>query len=152
MRRIKAKPTKHCGTQFRSKTEAMYCELFNRFDEPWTYEPTRFYLPSGSYLPDFFLSRLDLWLEVKGKYPTNHEIELCRDLSIMVKKSVVIAYGWPPTAIYISEGRMHSLFMIGIKQNKLSMSLTSEKIPEEMIHGIQDKFKKRVRTPKPKKR
>lgn len=106
MKRIPAKPTKYCGIRFRSRTEAKYCELFNRFDEPWTYESQRFELASGSYLPDFYLQRLDLWIEIKGTTPTSQEMTLCFELSQKLAKPVAIAYGWPPTTIPYKPGML----------------------------------------------
>lgn len=170
MRRIRAKPTKHCGTQFRSKTEAMYCELFNRYDEPWTYESQRFNLRSGSYLPDFFLPRLDLWVEIKGPPPTKQEMTLCLELSCTVQRPVAIAYGWPPNDAPYNPGLMvvSNCFWYGsccfrLFEGKLTIygnyaesfvntAPHCHSIPEYIIRGIEDKFKKRIRTPKPKKR
>lgn len=95
MKRIKAIPTKYCGVRFRSRTEAKYTALFNMFDEPWTYESEYFKL-SKNYLPDFYLPRLGVWVEIKGKEPTKQEARLCAELSLVTKKDVLIAYGWPP--------------------------------------------------------
>ena len=39
----------------------------------WRYEPEGFELPSGRYLPDFWLPALQTWFEVKGPEPTGVE-------------------------------------------------------------------------------
>ncbi len=152
---IKAKPTKYCGVQFRSRTEAKYCMLFNMFDVPWTYEPRRFPLPSGSYLPDFFLKDLELWIEVKGIYPTEHERTLCEELQKVTKQSVAICYGWPPSIlIWTPEGWVRGQ-PIGIHNTKLTFG--GKPLPTEVYQEINEKIygqtkRKSVRPPGTKKR
>lgn len=56
---------------FRSKWEANIARYFNFLDIIWEYEPKRFHfeeIESGvlSYMPDFYLPQLDIWIEVKG--------------------------------------------------------------------------------------
>ncbi len=170
--RIKAKPTKYCGVQFRSKTEAKYTALFNRFDEPWTYEPQRFNLPSGSYLPDFFLPRLNAWVEIKGVEPTHLEIRLCEELYEYTGKDVYIAYGWPPVTepntpgLYNIIKSSHKYFWSlqtsfwCLSEGKLTIATATKNWiwangllkPIGDLSEIEAKFKKRVRTPSSKKR
>ncbi len=158
---IKAKPTLYCGVQFRSRTEAKYCMLFNMFDVPWTYEPRRFALTSGSYLPDFYLAGWESWIEIKGIYPTKHEQTLCEELQKVTKQSVIIAYGWPPQAILLWQGSWVMSHPFGILNKKLILggkSLPPEKYQEinEKIWGTYGRKKKRkskdVRPQKFKKR
>jgi hypothetical protein len=56
----------------------------------WEYEPEGFELPSGRYLPDFWLVELDLWVEVKGSLPSGKEIKLACELAQATGKWVAI--------------------------------------------------------------
>jgi hypothetical protein len=154
---IKAKPTKYCGVQFRSRTEAKYCMLFNMFDVAWTYESRRFPLPSGSYLPDFFLPAWNTWIEIKGPHPTNHELLLCEELHRCTKQPVVIAYGWPPTLLVFNGESWVRGQPFGILNTRMIMG--GRPIPSETYQVINEKIwtsygkkKKRVRAPRTKKR
>ena len=56
---------------FRSKWEANIARTFNYSNIVWEFEPKRFYFNDigdgiESYLPDFYLPELDIWIEVKG--------------------------------------------------------------------------------------
>jgi hypothetical protein len=77
---IKAKPGSFRGIQYRSRLEIMWAAFFHNFGIEFVYEPERFDLKSGSYLPDFFLKNVTfvekkfdsdtgeegLWFEVKN--------------------------------------------------------------------------------------
>lgn len=152
---IKAKPTKYCGVQFRSRTEAKYCMLFNMFDIAWTYEPRRFPLPSGSYLPDFYLPAWSTWIEIKGPYPTDHEKILCQELKLVTKQNVIICYGWPPSVLIWTNGSWVKGQPFGILNTR--MILGGKPLPDRVYQEINEKIygqtkKKRVRTPTSKKR
>ncbi|MER7166796.1 hypothetical protein ABT336_12130 [Micromonospora sp. NPDC000207] len=62
--------TRYAGCRFRSRLEARWAVWFDHLGINWQYE-TETYLvgPKGSqrgYLPDFYLPRRALWVEVKG--------------------------------------------------------------------------------------
>lgn len=62
-----ALPTIYRGTQFRSLLEASWAATLDSLGIVWEYEPQLFELPSGTkYLPDFHLTEIGVWLEVKG--------------------------------------------------------------------------------------
>ena len=63
---IKAIETKYKGYLFRSRLEARWAVFLDSFNEEWKYEIEGYELQSGRYLPDFWLPRLDCWLEIKG--------------------------------------------------------------------------------------
>jgi hypothetical protein len=67
---IKAIETPYAGYRFRSRTEAKWAVAFDRLGIEWIYEPETYRVgPFGSrrgYLPDFYLPRQALWVEVKG--------------------------------------------------------------------------------------
>lgn len=56
------------GVKFRSRLEARWALYFDGMGIGWQYEPQRFNLDSGTYIPDFRLtwpSGHSLWVEVK---------------------------------------------------------------------------------------
>lgn len=78
--------TRYAGRYFRSRTEARYAVLFDALGLDWDYEPEGFELPSGRYLPDFFIrypassAKHDrwpgagYWVEIKGARPSEKEL------------------------------------------------------------------------------
>ena len=66
--RIAAKPTVWRGIPMRSALEARWAQHLDEIGVLWEYEPQPFFLGPKrvGYLPDFRLTRLDAWLEVKG--------------------------------------------------------------------------------------
>jgi len=64
---VKPIPTKYRNVLFRSKLEARWAEFLDRLQIKWNYEVEGYELGNGErYLPDFFLSEQDTFLEVKG--------------------------------------------------------------------------------------
>ncbi|MGW0626472.1 hypothetical protein [Streptomyces sp. NPDC002758] len=80
---ITALPTIYRGTQFRSLLEACWAATLDSLNITWEYEPETFDLPSGvKYLPDFHLTEIGTWLEVKG--PGIPRIEKAYELGKML--------------------------------------------------------------------
>jgi hypothetical protein len=53
--------------RLRSRTELVVARTLDSYDAE--YEPTRFQLTvPATYVPDFYLKKLDLWIEVKGVF------------------------------------------------------------------------------------
>jgi hypothetical protein len=74
--------------------------FFDALEIEWSYEPQGFDLPSGRYLPDFWLPgiRDGIWFEVKGQKPTKMEEDLASELAAATGSEVVIAAAgipWP---------------------------------------------------------
>ncbi len=67
MIRMKPIETRAYGYRFRSRLEARYAVLMTELGVRWYYELEGFQLPSGYYLPDFFLPDVNggSWLEIK---------------------------------------------------------------------------------------
>lgn len=64
---IKAIETSYAGHLFRSRLEARWAIFFDALGVKWQYEAQGFELPSGAtYLPDFRLPDLKMFVEVKG--------------------------------------------------------------------------------------
>lgn len=89
--------TRYSGCRFRSRVEARWAVFFDAVEEPWEYEIQGFALPSGPYLPDFWLPRPQLWVEVKGADETGEERTLCEELSEGTGSPVVLLTGTPGT-------------------------------------------------------
>src|SRR5690606_198793 len=92
--------TEYAGHRFRSRIEARWAVFFDTLDIEWAFESQGFDLPSGRYLPDFWLPEIrgGIWYEVKGKEPTDEEQNLAWELAAASGSEVVIASGgipWP---------------------------------------------------------
>jgi hypothetical protein len=80
---IEALPTIYRDTEFRSLLEASWAATLDSLNITWEYEPETFDLPSGvKYLPDFHLTEIGTWLEVKG--PGVPRIEKAYELGEML--------------------------------------------------------------------
>lgn len=71
------------GVTVRSGWEANICRWFNHQGIVWEYEPRVFYFDTmrrgaRSYLPDFWLPELDIWVEVKGRLKSTDKTKLKR--------------------------------------------------------------------------
>ena len=64
--------TRYAGHKFRSRLEARWAVFFDALGIEWQYEPQGYLIAdpwdceSRPYLPDFYLSAFDVWVEVKG--------------------------------------------------------------------------------------
>lgn len=95
---IKALPTTYAGVEFRSRIEARWALFFDQLGVTWAYEPEGYALPSGNYLPDFWLPSISggCWFEVKGVNPTDTECQLMLELTEATGHVGVIAHGDMP--------------------------------------------------------
>lgn len=78
---MKAIETRYAGYRFRSRLEARWAVFFDSLELEWEYEKQGYELPSGLYLPDFWLPALEVWVEVKGQEPSRDELRLAEQLS-----------------------------------------------------------------------
>ena len=73
---VKAIETTYAGCRFRSRLEARWAVFFDALGVEWQYEPERVEVhgrltlkeESYEYLPDFWLPKRRLWVEVKGSW------------------------------------------------------------------------------------
>lgn len=64
--RIQAIPTWYGGVKFRSRLEARWAVFFTRIGhDDWVWEDQRYSAEPKTYLPDFYLPRLRLFVEIK---------------------------------------------------------------------------------------
>ena len=87
--------TKFDGHRFRSRTEARWAVFFKTAGIEYEYERAGLVLDGKPYLPDFWLPKMKLWLEVKGADPTPEEYKLCELLAAATGYGVMLAVGAP---------------------------------------------------------
>lgn len=95
-------PTRWKGFSFRSRTEARWAVFFAALGVRFEYERERYELPSGSYLPDFYIrvARGGLWAEVKGKAFLPLESQLCLELAYSTTTPCLLLDGAPDYGRY----------------------------------------------------
>lgn len=93
-------PTEYAGVKFRSRLEARWAVYLDLVGIEWQYEKEGYQLPSGWYVPDFWLPRHKKWMAIKYENGFGAaEFLKCRDLCEFTKFDVVMADGDPrPTA------------------------------------------------------
>lgn len=96
--------TRYDGYRFRSRLEARWAVFFKRLGLKYEYEKEGYIVPtspwSGNtenapYLPDFWLPELHLFVEVKGREPTEEELALCCGLHLVADYPALIVWGLP---------------------------------------------------------
>lgn len=95
---IKAIETRYNGYRFRSRTEARWAVFFDAAGIRYEYEKEGYELPSGRYLPDFWLPDVEggAWFEVKGVAPSAGEIRAMHELVDVTEVTfAVITHGGP---------------------------------------------------------
>jgi hypothetical protein len=93
---VQALETEYAGHRFRSRLEARWAVFFDTLGVQWEYEPERYQLPSGKYLPDFWLPKQKMFFEVKGVAPTGRYTQLLDELAVGTRNRVVLAVGSIP--------------------------------------------------------
>lgn len=88
--------TPYKGYRFRSRLEARWAVFYDNLDLEWEYEKEGFKLKGQLYLPDFFIPRLDCWIEIKGQKPSEREQNLARLLARETDRPVFIFFGQIP--------------------------------------------------------
>ncbi len=88
-------PTKYNGYHFRSRTEARWAVFFDALGIRYEYEKEGFKLPSGYYLPDFWLPDQEFWVEVKPTLLYEGDEEKCVELATQTERSVLLFQGTP---------------------------------------------------------
>lgn len=96
----KAIETHYAGYRMRSRLEARWARFFDAMWFSWEYEPEGFALPSGPYLPDFYLPRVKMWCEAKPEPFNDRELQLAKELVIATKHPLIMLDGVPDTTNY----------------------------------------------------
>lgn len=100
--------TRYAGRRFRSRLEARYAVLFDALGLKWEYEREGYELPSGRYLPDFFVHwgasrdarlhqfrEVGYWVEIKGQEPTPLELQKLSELTLATGHISYLLAGGP---------------------------------------------------------
>ena len=91
---MKVVETAYGGYRFRSRLEARWAVFLDALNIGFRYEPEGFDLGAlGWYLPDFWLPRIALWLEIKPTFPRRDEIEKVRALANVTAQPAAICHG-----------------------------------------------------------
>lgn len=98
-RSIVALPTYYGGVKFKSALEARWAMYFDEINVAWRYEDEGYELPSGRYLPDFWLPVAGMHAEVKPDSGFSlTEMKKCLDLVGATRNQVLLLDG-PPRAV-----------------------------------------------------
>jgi len=116
---VKAIETVWKGYRFRSRLEARWAVFFTSLGVKWEYEPEGYELEDGTkYLPDFWLPNEQVWVEVKGKAPTNIEALRCGMLADESGMPVVMVCGTPgyeplstPGGVFMEPTHIERIFL-----------------------------------------
>lgn len=92
--------TEYNGYKFRSRTEARWAVFFDALEIKYEYEKEGYKLKSGMYLPDFWLPKYNLWVEIKAESPTEVEKQLCCELAIATQNTTLLISGQPSLTDY----------------------------------------------------
>lgn len=88
---INAIETTYAGCRFRSRLEARWAVFFDALDLAWEYEPQGYVVGPEKlpYLPDFWLSDIKVWIEVKGQASL-------RDVEVLTNAALAPEHGGLP--------------------------------------------------------
>jgi len=114
---IKAIETVYQGYRFRSRLEARWAVFLTEMKIVWEYEKEGFDLGrEGWYLPDFWLPKQDMWLEIKPKLEGDPDLKgqsLCYQLSLHTRKVVGLIQGNPAKNLVDGINCDFSFFLFG---------------------------------------
>jgi len=93
---VESIPTFFDGWKFRSRTEARWAVFFKETKTDYIYEAEGYEIEDSVwYLPDFYLTKHDSFVEIKGVEPSAEEYSKCRNLCKLTEKSVFLVWGVP---------------------------------------------------------
>ena len=122
---IKPIETHWMGYRFRSRLEARWAVFFHSLGIRFEYELEGFKLPSGWYLPDFWLPQVSRWAEVKPGPFSERERRLCIELSESTGHACLMLTGPPDFIEYAASEKMDG------KYHDISYSLTTQYLDAE---------------------
>lgn len=109
---IKPIPTRYRGYHFRSRLEARWAVFFDAMRVPWQYETEGYSLPSGPYLPDFWIPNpmpewpmAGYWVEIKPQSWTedgDDSMDKLRELTATTKHTSYLLVGDPGDFRFLS--------------------------------------------------
>lgn len=134
---VKPSPTIYRGILFRSRLEAKWAIMMDFIGINFVYEPKRFKTELGYYLPDFWLSDLGVWLELKPSTMSGPSFEECRkaqSVSDQERRPCFIVCGFPISEDGYNEG---TLFLPGVKPVNFTVQdlLWSVSRPDRLLYS-----------------
>lgn len=113
--------TRYGGLRYRSRTEARWAVFFDMVGIRHHYEPEGFELRVGYYRPDFWLTDLRMFFEVKGTEPTREEIAKCADLTHVTEADILLSSGPPEERFSLRwfdrGGQREGLYVFALDKN-----------------------------------
>ena len=91
-KRIRAIPIEYNGIRYRSLLEAKWALFFDILGVEFLYECDKYKLGDISYIPDFYIPHLGIFIEIKGTTPKRIECEKAYRLAHLEKKDVFIIH------------------------------------------------------------
>ena len=85
----------HNGYRLRSYAELLWARVLEAAEIFYLYEPDLVRVDEGYYLPDFWLPNVGIYLEVKGKNPTEEEIQKAEAVMKRTGREVMFLVGRP---------------------------------------------------------
>lgn len=92
--------THYAGYRMRSRLEARWTVFLDAMNYEWQYEAEGFELPSGRYLPDFWLPRVNMFAECKPTVFSDTEFHKAAELCVATGRPVLLLDGPPDTTNY----------------------------------------------------
>jgi len=112
---LKAVDTAYKGYRFRSRLEARWAYFWDQVGTPWRYEVEGFDLGEVRYLPDFWLTEHQAWVEIKGEIRNDRAgirmLTQCGELARQSAHPVILCFLDPMDArcaLFRPNGRMYS--------------------------------------------
>ena len=92
---MKALETEYKGCRFRSRLEGRWAAFMDAAGVKWEYEKEGYDLDGLFYLPDFWLPKLESFLEIKPSEPNHEETEKASRLAQASGHKVYLFWGTP---------------------------------------------------------
>lgn len=92
---IKAIETRYQGFLMRSRLEARWAVFLKNVGAKWEYESQGYDISGTWYLPDFWISSFQMFMEIKSENVKEKEIDLCAQLSFVRPVLLVSGSPWP---------------------------------------------------------
>jgi hypothetical protein len=115
---MKIIPTTYEGIEYRSKTEAAWAAYLTYLGVNFEYEPEAFDLgSSGYYLPDFYLNKIDCFIEIKPTFIVKGRESPVQHLAEYSDKKVYLIQGQPREFDIFNNDSIQCFFPLGYDED-----------------------------------